>query len=584
MFRKKNKALPFVQPDKNTCLDLIKTGSLKWNQMKEDNPEFVFDLEGLDFGITDLYGINLKNCSLKKANLSKVTNLQEKNLSRSNLDGATLPDKYDFTGLETVKELSLGSSRIFIMIILLCFYCWLTIFSTNDLYLLTNSSSSKLPILDVSLDIIGFYIAAPLILLAFYIYFQLNLGKLWFEFSQLPAFFPDGKSLDQKSYSWLINDLIISYIKPLKDRNGLLLDVQNLLIKILIWWIAPLTIAGIWAECLINHDVLLSSYHSLLLSTCSVFGVVFRHSTIKTLQGKPQKNSKLNDSLIFVLILILTVFLTIIAKINSENYLYTDKYRNKNYVGVHYKFDDMTEIVKKPDNWNQIEKELNSLPPLDVFAKFDSENYKRINRTLGKIKIINLRKKNLFGMEAIQAFFVNADLSNTNLQTARLTGSYFQHARLENTDFKFAGLAGANFQSAYILGANFRNTFIVGANFKNALGGADFTEAMLSYSDFSNSYIPGAKFNNARVDDVNFTSSNLDRASFTNAFLYNTNFKDATLYNTDFSKTDLSHTEGLTYESMENVIIDEETILPKHLSKYRKRLLEQAKKYKVFED
>lgn len=575
MFKKKPTVIKFVQPDKNTCLDWIKTDQLKWNQIKQDNPDFVFDLEGLDFGIADLYEINLKNCSLKKTNLSQVTNLQEKNLSQSNLDGAKLPEKYEFSGLVTVEELSLGSSKIFIMIILLCFYCWLTVFSTNDLYLLTDSVNSTLPILGVSLDIIGFYIAAPLILLAFYIYFQLNLKKLWFEFSQLPAFFPDGKSLDQKSYSWLVNDLIISYIEPLKNKDGFLLDVQNLLIKFLIWWLAPVTIFGIWCEYLVTHDVLLSSYHSLLLGISVVFGFVFRHNAIKTLQGAAPKGSKKADTLILVIILIFTILFTIIAYINSANYM--GNYKERAHLGKHYNFADMTEIVKKPDNWEEIEKKLENMPPMDAFAKFDYANYKNINRILGTIKITNLQKKNLFGMEASHAFFVNADLSGSDFRNAELAGSYFQHTKLEKTKFDGAGIAGVNFQNAEISDSSFKNAFIKGAAFKNASVGADFKDSMLSYSDFSNTNLINSDFSSARLDDVNFSNANMQGVILKGADLFNTNFKDAGLWDTDFSQTDLSNTRGLAYGQMRDAIIDEETILPPHLLKYRANLLESSK-------
>ncbi len=89
-----------------------------------------------------------------------------------------------------------------------CAYAWLTIATTTDARLLTNSASSPLPIIGTDIPIAWFYWAAPVLLLGLYSYFHLYLQRLWEGLSELPAVFPDGKALHKNAYPWLLNGLV----------------------------------------------------------------------------------------------------------------------------------------------------------------------------------------------------------------------------------------------------------------------------------------------------------------------------------------------------------------------------------------
>jgi hypothetical protein len=77
-------------------------------------------------------------------------------------------------------------------------YTCLTIATTTDPLLLTNSISSPLPIIRTEIPIAGFFWVAPLILLSFYLYFHIYLQRLWETLADLPAVFPDGSRLDKR--------------------------------------------------------------------------------------------------------------------------------------------------------------------------------------------------------------------------------------------------------------------------------------------------------------------------------------------------------------------------------------------------
>lgn len=89
--------------------------------------------------------------------------------------------------------ISQNARKTFFALIAAALYSWLTIATTTDAELITDTASSSLPIIGTEIPLAGFYLMAPLILLAVYFYFHLYLQRLWRGLSTLPARFPDGR-------------------------------------------------------------------------------------------------------------------------------------------------------------------------------------------------------------------------------------------------------------------------------------------------------------------------------------------------------------------------------------------------------
>jgi hypothetical protein len=125
------------------------------------------------------------------------------------LTNAKLPDAVArFDQLKHVEETSRNAITVFFGLLAASLYSWLTIATTTDVALITGTASSPLPIINTNIALPGFYLAAPLILLAVYFYFHLYLQRLWSDLASLPAVFPDGVALDRKAYPWLLNGLV----------------------------------------------------------------------------------------------------------------------------------------------------------------------------------------------------------------------------------------------------------------------------------------------------------------------------------------------------------------------------------------
>jgi uncharacterized protein YjbI with pentapeptide repeats len=148
----------------------------------------------------------LREADLRNADLEQALYLQTAQLAGANVSGAKLPNAIaKFEGLKTIAEATSNAQKLFIAVLGGCVYSWLTIATTKDAALLTNSASSPLPVIATPLPIVGFYYVAPILLLALYFYFHLNMQRLWEALADLPAVFPDGRPLDKMADPWLLN-------------------------------------------------------------------------------------------------------------------------------------------------------------------------------------------------------------------------------------------------------------------------------------------------------------------------------------------------------------------------------------------
>src|SRR5207237_10152157 len=120
----------------------------------------------------------LNHAALINARLSTVTGLRSEQLAGADLTNATLPAevaKFDLLG--NVAEVSKAASATFLAQIGASFYSMITL-ATTDLGAIGGSTSTtKLPILGTEIPIGTFFLAAPVVLFAVYVYFHMYLSR-----------------------------------------------------------------------------------------------------------------------------------------------------------------------------------------------------------------------------------------------------------------------------------------------------------------------------------------------------------------------------------------------------------------------
>ena len=202
------------------------------------------------------------------------------------LTNAKLPDDIKtFDQLKHVEETSRNASTVFFGLLAASLYSWLTIATTTDVALITGTASSPLPIINTNIALSGFYLAAPLILIAVYFYFHLYLQRLWGDLASLPAVFPDGAALDRKAYPWLLNGLVRAHFKKLELAQRPLTRVENVVSILLAWWVVPFTLLAFWLRFLPRHDWWVTTLHVVLITGAAWFGVYSYRLAVQTLSG-----------------------------------------------------------------------------------------------------------------------------------------------------------------------------------------------------------------------------------------------------------------------------------------------------------
>ena len=339
-------------------------------------------------------------------------------------------EKFDALGI--VDEASRNAKKLLTSLLLGCVYAWLTVATTTDVRLVTNSASSPLPVIGTAIPIADFYWAAPFILICLYGYFLLYLQRLWESLARLPAVFPDGTPLDKKAYPWLLNGLIRTHVTLLKQDRPEFSRSQTALSVFLAYWVVPMTLIFLWGRYLTRHEWVGTGIHVALLALSIVIAVTLHHKAALALRGVgrvpvPWKKRLRQKGTYLAAFGILSMASGLIWRselaISGETALFRA---------------DLTEqdVSTKPSTWTgQKEKE---------------------TEEIALVKPARLRGANLRGANAARAFLVRADLRGADLREAFLGLADLREAVLDQADLRGADLIFAHLSSATLIMANLR--------------------------------------------------------------------------------------------------------------------------------
>jgi hypothetical protein len=471
--------------------------------------------------------------------------MDSQKLAQADIKNARLDEKVsEFKSLEVAAEASRNAKKIFFSMLLACVYSWLTVGSTTDVALLTNSSSSNLPIIQTGVPIATFYLAAPFLLLILYIYLHLYLRRLWQALASLPAIFEDGKPLDERTYPWILNGLVRRHFKKLKGEYNEIIKAENadtieMIIKeiipwlryrvmparpiasqfeewvsiLLAWWVVPFTLGWFWLRYLTRHDWDGTIMQVVLIVVTVLFGIIFYRVHAKTLAGAMFKKNNALEYVRWILLALLTLALIICSKGGIDDHDWAVKLQDKFGYDISANFREQ-DVSIKPDNY----------------------------------------------------WLIDSTMRNDGVKGARLAEADLRYAEAEGAFLVNADMRGANMEGILLIEANMK-----GANLDPLVKGG-----LTVSTNLANSHLSGANFANARLEEVNFTGGAINqayfdgvklyKANFSNSYLYAASFGDAELVETDFSGANLTAVMGLTQDQLNDAIGDSGTILPPGLS------------------
>jgi uncharacterized protein YjbI with pentapeptide repeats len=512
------------------------------------------DLSDATFNGADISKASFREADLRCADLSSVRGaLQQVQLAGADLTAAKLPDSLNrmLTDLGPLQALSESARNLLFAVLAACLYCWLTIATTTDVNLITNHTSSSLPIIQATIPIVGFFIVAPLLLLCISLYFHFYLQRLLQEVASLPAVFQDGRPLDAKVDTWLMNELVHTRLRPVNAGRPFLSHVQLWVSVLLAWWVVPTTIFLFWARYLRRHEWYGTIFHIVTLTIALLSAWCLTRLAVATLRRTERPpfhwNLILTNSRVLPTGLITLAGFSLFCVVSfgairgnspadklEDRLLDVAKLRTGALIPtvmslIGYRpFADLSgqDISVKEANWTgKPDEESTSVRP-------------------AKLKGWDLRNAR---MES--AFLVGADLSNANL-----TNVFLVNANLRKVQLNEAKLADANFYDADLTGANLKGVdlssiLLRGANLTKAdLGGAVLMNTSLVDAHLLEAQLPDGTFidsdlSHADLKKANFTNANFKNAKLTGATLLCARLVDAQLRAADLTDSDLTHAD-----------------------------------------
>jgi len=497
-----------------------------------------------EFNGADLTGASLSEVDLSAADLSRATfreailqgaNLQvqrgilrPEKFAGADLTNAKLPETLSdlFKDLKAVADISESARKLFVVMLAACLYSWLTIATTTDVNLITNRASSPLPIIQTSIPIVGFYVVAPLLLLCVYFYFHFYLQKLWEELGSLPAIFPDGRRLHERSDPWLLNDLVRAHLPLLKANRPFMSYFQQAISILLAWWILPVTLFLFWGRYLPRHDYRWTTLHVALLAI-SITGAARLYKlaadTLRGAERRPfagmrtlkQPRAYAAASMFFV-----TAVVFMLVSVGAIGGVPPD--RDPWWGGT------------KSGVWGLVPRAM-ALVSYSPFANLGGADI--------SIKPLNWTGKNESELDFVKGaqFREHTNLRYANMRAVFLAKAEIANADLRGADLDFTDLSRANLNGAYLNGAHLLEAHLTGALLNNAdLSGANLRGARLHEAQVIQTHLNNAALSNALLTGANLKYSDLSRADLNNAYLEGTRLLGARLNNAELIGAELS--------------------------------------------
>ena len=505
------------------------------------------NLLGAVFRKANLSNADLVNSDLRDADLSDAVGVSPARLARANLAGALLPQAIEGSEvLSAVAEASKTSTRLFIALVLGNVYSWITIATTTDDQLITNSGTSPLPLLGSSIPIAAFYIVAPLVLFALFLYFQLGVQRLWELLSALPSVFPDGHALDQKAYPWLLNGMICDAFTHLEDRRRRFPELQKFLSLLLGWWILPLTFVLFWERYLSRHQLVGTTVHVVLLALAIFVALTFHAAMQETLVGEPSSlNRWPGGQLRFLRNLFLATASGVLFGVLSY--------------GVVDGIPPAACAARELPSWNYKRWVPSGLAVLHLSPFADLRGFRLPPQPVGPLPVAidpgaaslrgpQLKMGNLRYAAMSYGSFVNGNFEWADLEGARLDHADLRGAYLEGANLERALLADADFSGAQLMNANMSSASVHGGNIcefesvelpiwlrHGGGGGQTGGHCNLSKSVLINAVLENADLSDSDLSGARLFLAHMQLASLSGSKLTGTDLESADLKWADLS-------------------------------------------------
>ena len=445
---------------------------------------------------------------------------------------------------------------LYVTFLLFAFYIAVIVFATTDEQLL-RETGARLPLLNVELPLLGFYIFIPWLVLIFHVHL-LNqfflLSRKLHNVNRAIASLPEDI---QHNHRELPFPLVFSHMIIGTHHSGLLRWAFSLAV-ILTVVIVPITLLlAIQWKFLPYHSSGITRNHRIILGLdllllWTFWPRMFARSVrwgvwcpSRGLEWRVQRRRQLIRMLTAGVSTMVVLVVSALLLVLPDN-------------GIEYFLDEEAKQAWQKQVWRERSQEeseeawLNDIfhrnldlrektlmrqePPPELIATYKEASDPSEKVWLDYGKPLDLQRRDLRNAD-----FFEAKLWDADLRGADLRGTDFQGAQLQGADLRGADLRGAIFWRAQLQGAALRSARLQGADFRDAqLQGADLREANLQGADFQDAQLQGADLRSARLQGAALWRAQLQGADLRSANLQGADLRGAKIYATDFARANLS--------------------------------------------
>jgi len=506
--------------------------------------------------------------------------------------------------IDQLSEISRNSQTTFLALVAACVYSCLTVAATTDATLLSNSNATPLPIVQVNVPIVWFYVFAPVILTVLFIYFHLYLERFWRGIARLPLRHPDGRGLDDYVYPWLIScSLIRQQIRELSDAHRLSAWLEAQLSLVLGWWLVPLVLLYCWGRYVTTHDRIVTGLHVVLVLLTLGFALrylaiatnalhkMLANSTADAIAPPASSVQELGPTRRQNLVIAATVILV------GAALTYLSAAAMEGASGRHCKGEITDPVCARFRVGRAVWSAVGAKPDSEVREnRFLGKpgNWQEISSDAGKLRSyldtqrgLVLAGRDLRNLDASDSFMPGSRLTGVNLGYADLSHADLTGSRLESVRFPSATLTDAVFRHAEIISSEFDAVTAMASRFdhvKFAAGdaaqpvrlsgnfsGATFSHArggqlIVGAADGAQNptRLNGATFLDVILDAVELQFADLGAAVIDDSALYgkfaNADFSGALIRNTSMNAATFNKCRFIDVR-FENVLFEEATFI-----------------------
>jgi len=459
--------------------------------------------------------------------------------------------------LEQIAKIAQNARASWFGLLALLVFVGVTLMGHEDTDFFAFGAETELPLVSISVPTVSFFIAAPTLTAALYVYLHIYLRGLWVALAKCPARLARGP-LEERVYPTMLCTSALVVRRWMRHESGKPVEGPRTaavtISFLMVWLLGPVVLGILWWSSTPYHHEWLTLWAAFCFWLALIVGTDGLYRLFCLMHSEKSSTYSIFPRPFASPRPIIAADLLVVLAIVSW-----DATEGGRFVPLATANLARAELTHKPAHWMHYDiwlkdqkyqfRDQENLGPAasdeawsrDEFARFQSEAAARWAALTQSLDSPDLRGADLRSANLTKAFVSGADLRGARFDGADLRETRFDGADLDGARFDGADLREAWFGGANLSGARFEDADLRGARFDAAsLIQTRFLRVNLTSTRFDGADLRGVQFEDADLRAARFDGADVTMARFTRSFMSKTGFRNANLGLAQFDFVDLS--------------------------------------------